>query len=284
MPSSFPRPEAHGHRGCRGLRPENTLPAFLHALALGVDVLELDVVISADNQVVVSHEPWLNPHICLDPAGQLIESSTPPQFNLYQLPYATIRQCDCGQLRHPNFPEQVAQSAAYKPLLREVFAAVEAATAQLHIPPVGYSIEIKSSPAGDGIFHPAPAKFLALVLAELEAAQVLPRTTLLCFDARILQLAHQQCPDIATCLLVEHDQPWLESLQQLGFAPTTFGPDFRTVTPAAVRQLRTSFPTVRLVPWTVNEIPDMRHLRSLGADGITTDYPDRLLTLLTSEV
>ena len=283
MPYSSPRPEVHGHRGCRGLRPENTLPAFLHALAIGVDALELDVVISADNQVVVSHEPWLNPHICLDPAGQSIAPSTPPRFNLYRLPYVTIRQCDCGQLRHPNFPEQVAQPAAYKPLLREVFAAVEVATAQLQRPPVGYSIEIKSSPAGDGIFHPAPAMFLALVLAELEAAQVLPRTTLLCFDARILRLAHEQRPELATCLLVEADQPWLESLQHLGFVPTTFGPDFCTVTPASVRELRTAFPTVRLVPWTVNEIPAMRHLRALGVDGITTDYPDRLLTLLTHE-
>lgn len=283
MFSSSPRPEVHGHRGCRGLRPENTLPAFLHALALGVDVLELDVVISADNQVIVSHEPWLNPHICLDPAGQPIEPSNPPRFNLYQLPYATIRRCNCGQLRHPNFPEQVTQPAAYKPLLREVFATVEAAAVHLQRPPVGYSIEIKSSPAGDGIFHPAPATFFALVLAELEAAQVLPRTTLLCFNARILQLAHQQRPDLAACLLVEDNQPWLESLHQLGFVPTTFGPDFRTVTPAAVRQLRTTFPTLRLVPWTVNEVADMRHLRNLGVDGMTTDYPDRLLTLLTSE-
>ena len=276
------RPEVHGHRGCRGLCPENTLPAFLHALALGVDVLELDVVISADSQVVVSHEPWLNPTICLDPAGHAIVPSAPPRFNLYQLPYATTRQCDCGQLRHPSFPEQHPQPA-YKPLLREVLAACEATTAQLRRSPVGYSIEIKSSLAGDDVFHPTPAKFLALVLAELEAAQVLPRTTLLCFDVRILQLAHQQRPLLGTCLLVEDDLPWLVSLQRLGFVPTAFGPDFRTVTPAAVRELRTAFPTVRLVPWTVNELPDMQRLRTLGVDGITTDYPNRLLALLNSE-
>ena len=282
MSSFFSRPEVHGHRGCRGIRPENTLPAFLHALALGVDVLELDVVISADGQVVVSHEPWLNPSICLDPAGHIITPSAPPRFNLFQLPYAIIRQCDCGQLRHPSFPEQASQPA-YKPLLREVLTACEVATAQLQRSPVGYSIEIKSSLAGDDIFHPVPAKFLALVLAELEAAQVLARTTLLCFDVRILELAHQQRPSLATCLLVEDDLPWLVSLQRLGFVPTAFGPDFRTVTPAAVQELRTSFPTLRLVPWTVNELPDMRHLRALGVEGITTDYPNRLLALLRAE-
>ena len=282
MSTLLSRPEVHGHRGCRGLRPENTLPSFLHALALGVDVLELDVVISADSQVVVSHEPWLNSSICLDPVGHAIAPSAAPRFNLYQLPYATIRQCDCGQLRNPSFPEQETQSA-YKPLLREVLTVCEAAMAQLRRSPVGYSIEIKSSLAGDDVFHPTPAKFLALVLAELEAAQVLARTTLLCFDVRILQLAHQQRPRLATCLLVEDDLPWIMSLQCLGFVPTTFGPDFRTVTPTAVRELRTAFPTVRLVPWTVNEPSDMRHLRNLGVNGITTDYPNRLLALLSNE-
>ena len=281
MSSFAPRPEVHGHRGCRGLRPENTLPAFLHALALGVDVLELDVVISADNQVVVSHEAWLNPHICLGPDDQRLEPGTPPAFNLYQLPYATIRRCNCGQLRHPSFPEQAAQPA-HKPLLREVFSAIEAATIQLQRPPVGYSIEIKSSLTTDDIFHPTPAVFLPLVLAELAVGQVLSRTTLLCFDARILRLAHQQHPHLATCLLVEDDQPWLESLEQLGFVPTTFGPDFRTVTPAAVKQLRTHFPTLRLVPWTVNELTDMHRLYHLGVDGMTTDYPNRLLALLAA--
>ena len=282
MNSFPPRLEVHGHRGCRGLRPENTLPAFLHALTLGVDVLELDVVISADNHVVVSHEPWLNPDICLNPAGHRIELSTPPAFNLYQLPYATIRRCDCGQLRHPGFPEQVLQPAC-KPLLSEVLATIEAATAQLRRPPVGYSIEIKSSATGDDIFNPAPAIFLPLVMAELEAALILPRTTLLCFDARILRLAHQLYPQLATCLLVEDDQPWLESIRQLGFVPTTFGPDFHTVTSTAVQQLRLRFPTLRLVPWTVNELSDMQRLRDLGVNGMTTDYPDRLLALLTTE-
>ena len=274
------RPEVHGHRGCRGLRPENTLPAFLYALVLGVEVLEMDVVISADGQVVVSHEPWLNPRICLDPAGQPIGRSEASQrFNLYQMPYATIRRCDCGQLRHPDFPEQVS-GPAHKPLLREVLRSVEAAGKSLRRPLVGYSIEIKSSPAGDGVFHPAPAVFLPLVLTELAAAGVLPRTTLLCFDARVLQLAQRLLPALATCLLVEDSRPWSLSIEALGFTPTTFGPDVCSVTLAAVQALRTSFPSLRLVPWTVNEPAEMRRLRALGVDGMTTDYPDRLLAVL----
>ena len=280
--SSVIRPQVHGHRGCRGLRPENTLPAFLHALTLGVDVLELDVVISADGQVVVSHEPWLNPDICLDPTGQPIATPAAAQhFNLYQLPYALIRRCECGLRRHSGFPEQVTEPA-HKPLLREVFAAVEAHSRRLRRSPVGYSVELKSSPAGDEIFHPTPADFLPLVLADLAAAGVLTRTTLLCFDGRILRLARQLQPRLATCLLVEDARPWAIHMQQLGFVPTTLGPDFASVTPAAVRQLRADFPGLHLVPWTVNTPSDMQRMLALGVDGITTDYPDRLLRLLNS--
>ncbi|MBJ6107533.1 glycerophosphodiester phosphodiesterase [Hymenobacter sp. BT523] len=273
------RPEVHGHRGCRGLRPENTLSAFLHALELGVDVLEMDVVISADKQVLVSHEPWLNPLFCLSPQGHPIAVDAPSQqHNLYRMPYASIRQCDCGQ-SHPGFPEQVAVPS-YKPLLREVLAAVESAAFRLGRRPVGYSIEIKSDPEYDNIFSPAPSDFLPLVLAELTSMGVLSRTTLLCFDARILQLAHRALPSLATCLLLEAHQPWIESVQQLGFVPTTLGPDFHSVSVTAVTALRTAFPGLRIVPWTVNEPDDLRRFIRLGVDGITTDYPDRLLPLL----
>jgi len=280
MPDSspLPRPEIHGHRGCRGSRPENTLPAFLHALALGVDVLELDVVISADKQVVVSHEPWLNPDICLGPDGTPLDSAASSLFNLYLLPYATIRRCDCGQVRQRNFPEQVLQSA-FKPLLRHVFAAVEQATPALGRLPVRYSVEVKSSPDGDTVFHPIPSEFLALVLAELHAARVIARTTLMSFDPRILQIAHQQQPDLATCLLVEANQSWNASLHALGFVPTTFGPDYHTVSAKSVQSLRTAFPGLRLVPWTVNEMSDIQRLLAIGVDGLTSDYPERILAL-----
>jgi glycerophosphoryl diester phosphodiesterase len=239
----------------------------------------MDVVVSADGQVVVSHEPWLNPQICLDPNGQPIPITDGPLFNLYQLPYATIARCDCGSLQHPGFAGQVPKPA-HKPLLREVLSRVEASSQKLGRPSVGYSIEIKSSPEGDGVFHPQPAVFLDLVVAELAAAQVLARTTILSFDARILQLTHQQYPDLATSLLLEEGSGWLPQIQALGFEPTVLGPDFRAVTPATVRELRTIFPSIQLVPWTVNTAADMSRMILLKPDGITTDYPDRLLRRL----
>lgn len=274
------RPEVHGHRGCRGLRPENTLPAFLHALVLGVDVLEMDVVISADQQVVVSHDLWLASHICRDAAGRRIAPIHERQHNLYLMPYAAIRQCDCGSWNSLDFPEQQSVAAA-KPLLREVLTAVEGAPRPPGCRAIRYSIEIKSSPAGDGLYHPAPDQFLALVLIELAAAAVLSRSTLLCFDVRVLRAARDQAvPGLALCLLSEDGRPWLDSIAGLGFQPNVFGPNYESVTPAAVVELRQSHPGTALVPWTVNATSDMQRLLSFGVDGITTDYPDRLIILL----
>lgn len=281
--TAVPRiPEIHGHRGCRGLRPENTVPAFLHALTLGVDVLEMDVVISADNQVVVSHEPWLNPAICFGPRGQVIDETLFPAFNLYQMLYAEIRHCDCGRQRHPLFPLQ-ASVPAVKPLLREVLTTMEAVCLQTGRSKVGYSIEIKSTPDGDHIYHPAPEAFFQLVLQEVVKAGVLSRTSLLCFDPRILRLAHAQVPGLATCLLVENDESWPVSMHELGFVPTTLGPNCSTVTSDSVHELRTKFSSLRLVPWTVNEPNEMLRLYRLGVDGMTTDFPDLLRATLPAQ-
>jgi glycerophosphoryl diester phosphodiesterase len=272
-------PEVHGHRGCRGLLPENTLPAFLHALELGVDVLELDVVISADQQVVVSHEPWLAAHLGSGPAGERLGSQHEHDYNLYRMPYATIRQCVVGEWPHPNFPGQQPH-ASYRPLLRELLATVEAACQRLGRSPVGYSIELKSTPAGDDIFHPAPAHFVELVLTEIHAAAVQARTTLLSFDARILQAARQQAPAQALCLLNETPASVTALFGQLGFVPEFFGPDYQLLSPALIQELSAAYPQVRLVPWTVNELPDLQQALAWGVFGITTDYPDRLLGLL----
>lgn len=281
FPTPPHRPEVHGHRGCRGLLPENTLPAFLHALALGVDVLELDVVVSADQQVVVSHEPWLSARLGTGPDGKDIDPAHEREYNLYQLPYATIRRCVVGSKPPPSFPMQ-QPSASYRPLLREVIQATEAACQQLGRPLVGYSIEVKSAPASDGIFHPLPIPFVKLVLAEVYAAGIQFRTTLLSFDPRILQVARLQASALRLCLLVEEDEPFARLLQDLGFIPDVLGPAFGLLSATNVQALRSAYPSLRLVPWTINELSDMNRAIEWGVAGITTDYPDRLLNLLQS--
>jgi glycerophosphoryl diester phosphodiesterase len=271
------RPEIHGHRGCRGLRPENTLSAFLHALELGVDALELDVVISADEQVVVSHEPWMSAAICRDREGAPIEVEAERRHNLFQLPYALIRQYDCGLTRHPRFPEQRSEPA-YKPLLHDVIGATSAYAHQLGRPLPKFSIEIKSSPSSDGHFHPSPARFVELVLTVVKATGIAPRTTILSFDKRVLQAVRTQAVDLPVCLLVEDQRPLLEHLHELGFVPTVYGPGYDLVNEKLLSEVRAL--GLKLVPWTVNEQTDMERFIALGVDGITTDFPNRLRLML----
>ena len=203
-------------------------------------------------------------------------------YNLYQMPYATITQCRVGEWPHPDFLGQ-QPVRSHRPLLREVLHQVEALCQQLGRPAVRYSLEIKSSPDGDGIFHPAPAAFVSLVLAELQAAEVMARTTLLSFDLRVLRAARYAQPALALCLLLEDYLPPVPDLfAGLGFEPATLGPDFQLLSAAVVQDIRTAYPALRLVPWTVNSPTDLQLVRSWNVAGITTDYPNRLLALLNS--
>lgn len=150
MINAQPTVDVQGHRGCRGLMPENTIPAFIHALALGdsaqgVTTLELDVVVSQDQQLVVSHEPFLSHLICIGPEGEKITAAQEKEYNLYQMPYEQIRQCDCGSQKHPRFPEQQPM-AAPKPRLVDVIDSVERYHRNHNRPPVQYTSKLNRLP------------------------------------------------------------------------------------------------------------------------------------------
>ncbi|RZJ91384.1 MAG: glycerophosphodiester phosphodiesterase [Hymenobacter sp.] len=275
------RPEVHGHRGCRGLFPENTLPAFLHALALGVDVLEMDVVISQDQQVVVAHDPWLSARLGLGPGDVPIDPRTEKQQRLYAMSYAEIQQCPLGVEAHPLFPGQ-QPVRTHRPLLREVLQATTAACLQLGRAPVRYAVELKSTPTGDNLLHPSPTLFVELVLAELASEQANTRTTLLSFDFRILRAIRRAAPNQAVCYLLEKPRLFSQLFADLGFVPEVFGPAHRLITAELLQYLRSHYPTMHLVPWTINEQADLVTALTWGATGITTDYPDRLLRLLAA--
>jgi len=267
--------EIHGHRGARGLRPENTIPAFRLALELGVDALEMDVVLSGDGQVVVSHEPWFSAVLCRDPSGQPVRPYR--RGNLYRMTYEEIAQFDCGSRRHPRFPYQRPMPAV-KPLLREVLATSEAYVQVLRRPPVYYSIEIKSRPEWEGRYHPDPETFVMQVMTVVSEAGVAGRTLLLSFDYRVLQAAQRRFPEQQLMLLVEDRKPLAEHLAALGFVPAVYGPYYRLVDELLVAAVRAQ--GMRLIPWTVNRTRDMQRLLALGVDGLITDYPDRALQLL----
>lgn len=269
--------DIQGHRGCRGLMPENSIAGFMKALDIGVTTLELDVVMSRDSQVLVSHEPWLSSVICKSPTGEDIAEGSERDWNLYQMNYDEIAVCDCGQRRHPRFPDQQLSFSA-KPLLSEVIDTVEAYLAANKLPPVSYNIETKSVPSRDGIFHPKPTEFVQHLLEVIREKNVEDRVLIQSFDPRTLQETRKLDPDFRLVLLVEGEMPGEERLEELGFIPDVYSPEFVLVTDSLRKW--TEEKGMKLIPWTVNEPVDMKRLIALGVDGIITDYPDRLVQVL----
>ncbi|MCS7012414.1 MAG: glycerophosphodiester phosphodiesterase [Chloroherpetonaceae bacterium] len=268
--------DLQGHRGARGLLPENTIPAFLKALEYGVTTLECDVVISKDRRVVVSHEPWFSHEISTAPSGKPVEKSEEKQFNIYEMTYDEILRFDVGKRGHARFPKQQAMPAI-KPLLSEVFREVEAYCLKHNLPPVRFNIEIKSTPEGDGKFHPSPEEFAQLLYKELYEAGMLTRATVQSFDVRALQAMRAIDSTVTLALLVDNTLSLNENLWQLGFTPDIYSPYYRLVTPELVEEVHKR--RMKLIPWTVNDLDEMKCLLDMGVDGIITDYPDVASTL-----
>jgi glycerophosphoryl diester phosphodiesterase len=263
-----------GHRGTRGLMPENTIPAFLAALTYPqVKTLEMDVVITADNQVVVSHDPWMAALICSHPDGRPVTEAEAPELRINQMTLAEVQRYDCGSRGHVNFPEQAAQ-AVTKPTLAAVIAAAEAEAVRLARPLPYYNIEIKSLPEWDEVYTPLPPRFAELVLAVIQAHGISDRTTVQSFDVRSLQAVHAQAPEQRVAYLIANRSSLAENLALLHFKPDIYSPYFLLVNPALVDSLHQQ--GVQIIPWTVNETAAMQNLLELGVDGIITDYPDRI--------
>jgi glycerophosphoryl diester phosphodiesterase len=272
--------DLQGHRGARGLAPENTVPAFRRALEIGVTTLEMDVVIAGDGTVVVSHEPWMAADKCLTPEGARFANGT--GRNIYEMTYEEVAAYDCGCLTLEDFPEQ-ASTPAPKPRLRDVVRMAEAYTQQHDRPPVFYNIEIKSRPDWDGTYHPLPPAFAERVLAAVTGSDVAPRTTIQSFDPRSLEVVHRQNTTVRTALLVgwAGDDGVTENLKALSFVPDIYSPTARLVDEALVAAVHER--GLALVPWTVNDPAEMKRLLRLGVDGLITDYPDRARALLSED-
>jgi glycerophosphoryl diester phosphodiesterase len=264
--------DLEGHRGARGLLPENTIPAFLKALELGVTTLELDLAVSKDKKLVVSHEPWFSSEICSVPNGQPICKEDEMYHLIYEMTYEEIARYDCGKRGHLRFPTQ-QPLAVSKPLFRDMVLVVEARRKELNLPPVNFNIETKSLPEGDNHHHPEPKEFVGLIYREIRELQILERTILQSFDVRTLQEMRKLDPSVRLSLLVENDLGFEENLAQLGFIPQIYSPDYQLVDEAFISEAHKR--GIKVIPWTVNEPEEMRRLTALGVDGLITDYPDR---------
>lgn len=269
--------EIHGHRGCRGLLPENSIPAFQKAIDIGCHYLEMDVVITEDKEVLVSHEPWLNHEICLAPDGQKLTPTNEKTYNLYEMTYAQIQKIDCGSIGHPRFPLQRAMRC-YKPSLREMIDNMENYTKSRGLLPIAYNIEVKRVPKDDGFFHPNGEEFSKLVINVLKEKKVLHRSMFQSFDIECMQIARRIAPELRLSFLVDNDKSIEDNFKDLGFFTPVYGPYFKQITPEMVDYA--SSKGVKIIPWTVNEESDMLRLIEMGVAGLISDYPDRVVGVL----
>lgn len=269
-----------GHRGARGHLPENTIASFIKAIELGADTVELDVVISKDKRVVVSHEPFFSYFISTGPNGDKITREDEKLHNIYSMSYTEVKKYDVGIRGNPQFPYQQPQKA-YKPLLSEVFVALDRYTRSKRLPPVKYNIEIKSSETSDGAYHPAPAEFASLVMAEVVKYRMADRVKVQSFDIRPLQQVRKRWPKIKIALLVGNMDGIEKSILRLGFTPDAYSPHFSLVDAATIEYCIAN--KIKLIPWTVNDIADLEKMKQLKIDGIITDFPDRAVKVFRGQ-
>ena len=271
--AQMPRPfSIEGHRGARGYVPENTIPSFKKALEQGSDTLELDVVVSKDGKVVVSHEPWFSSVISLDKDGNAIPTEKEREYNIFQMPYSEVKLYDVGSMGNKGFPEQVKMKVA-KPLLSDVFVEIAKFVRTNKIAAPRYNIEIKSNPEGDGKFHPAIPVFAKLVLDEIVRAKMQTKVIVQSFDVRPLQELRRLDSKLPLALLVSNKDGIEKNLERLGFLPDTYSPHFSLVDAALVAACREK--GLKIIPWTINEVADLERMKTFDLDGVITDYPDR---------
>ncbi len=294
--------DLQGHRGGRGLWPENTLPGFAGALTLGVDTLELDCAVTKDGVVVLSHDPLLNPEITRDAAGKFIETHGP---SFRSLTYAELQKYDVGRIRPGTpyaalYPDQKGMDGIRIPRLADLFALVKKSGNTT----VRFNIETKITPQkpDETVGAQAFAEAVAKVVRE---AKMEKRAAIQSFDWRTLAAVKKIAPEIETVALT--------TLRPGGgnVAPGAPGPspslggldvdDFGGSIPKAVKAIGASVWSpnwgdvaeaqvkeaqglgLRVIPWTINESADMEKFIEMGVDGIITDRPDRLRAVLKTK-
>jgi glycerophosphoryl diester phosphodiesterase len=260
-----------GHQGARGIMPENTIPGMIKALDLDVNVLDLDVVISKDEQVVLSHEPYFNNEISTRPDGKPITFKDEKKYNMFKMNYEEIRKFDVGNKIHSRFPGQMKMEA-YKPLLGETIDSVEAYVKRNRLAKPIYNIETALIRKGDGVFQPDAAVFIEKIMEIVTEKKLLKRVIIQSLDMRTLQYLHEKYPAVKTALVIDEKQDFEDSIKLLGFTPTYYSPYYVLVGKGLVDRCHEA--GVKILPWTVNSIKDMKYLINLGVDGIVTDYPN----------
>jgi glycerophosphoryl diester phosphodiesterase len=253
----------YGHRGCRGLMPENSIESFQKAIELGVDGIELDVVVNKDRQLVISHEPYFKASFCWDSTGREIKNEK--RWNIYEMTQEQINRFDCGSKIHSNFTEQ-AKFRSSKPLLQELFSNVDLSNTTI-------LFEVKSNPTEYGKSQPLPNEFVKLIAVEIANFSYRDNIVFMSFDKQILEEIHLQLPTYK-CIYLTY-LPFVKAekfVNQLTFKPYGLGMFYKTISGSDARYLHEN--NMKLFAWTVNKPRIKKKLIRNKVDGIITDYPD----------
>ena len=261
--------DLQGHRGARGYAPENTLPGFERALALGARTLELDVGVTRDGVVVIHHDRRLNPDLARGPDGRWIAAPGPL---IKDLSFDELQRYDVGRIRPGSeyarrFPHQQPIDGTRIPNLSELFSMAGEA--------VRFNIETKISPQAPSDTVP-PEPFARALVAEIRRAGAQVRSTVQSFDWRTLKIVEREAPEIATSYLTEGHDSDPRKVHAAG--GRIWSPDFRDLDSAKVAAARGL--GLKVIPWTVNEPRDIARVLALGVDGMISDYPDRVRNAL----
>lgn len=252
-----PRIEVHGHRGARAVFPENTLPAFEHAIAAGTDVLELDLAVTRDNVLVLSHDPLIKGELCRGPR---------PGVAIRELTLAELRRYDCGSLRHPDFPRQQPVPGSRIPTLDEVLAL--ASRGRFH-----FNLETKSFPDKPQ-YTPPPDEFARLLLDAVQKRGLVARVIVQSFDFRTLHAMKRLAPEVRLSALWNKGPRDFVSIAREAGAQIV-SPQYKLVTPEEVERAHQA--GLKVVPWTANTPEDWDRLIAARVDGIITDDPAALI-------
>ncbi|MCW3162332.1 glycerophosphodiester phosphodiesterase family protein [Chryseobacterium oryctis] len=289
--------DKQAHRGGKSLYPENTIPAMKNALKMNVTTLEMDLAITNDKKVILSHDSFLSPELVTKPDGTSIPKDSGFYYKIYDMPYSKIQTFDVGMKKLNNYPDQ-KKMKAQKPLFSEVIDACESYSRELSKPLPFYNIETKTRPFSDNIFHPEPKEFVELMMKIILEKGIQDRVIIQSFDPRTLEIIHKEYPKIKTAFLVEKvDEEKLteqrthfknisvEKFKQypnhlngvagdmkfLSFIPTIYSPDHNLVTPELIKECHKL--GMKVIPWTVNTKERLQKLKNMGIDGIITDDP-----------
>jgi glycerophosphoryl diester phosphodiesterase len=289
--------DKQAHRGGKSLYPENTILAMKNALKMNITTLEMDLAITKDKKVILSHDSFLSPELVTKPDGTYIPKDSGFYYKIYEMPYAKIQTFDVGLKKLNNYPDQ-KKMKAQKPLFSEVIDACEKYSRELKRPLPFYNIETKTRPFSDNIFHPEPKEFVDLMMKIILEKGIQDRVIIQSFDPRTLEIVHKEYPKIMTALLVEkvddkkmaqqrayfknipvekfmqypnHLSGVAGDMKFLSFTPTIYSPDQSIVTPELIQECHTK--GMKVIPWTVNTKERLKELKGMGIDGVISDDP-----------